>query len=133
MIRRLFDRSTVARFLLGGGLNTALTYLLYLALLLILEYWAAYSISYVAGIVLSYAINRKLVFRVAHSWSSALLFPAIYVVQYLLGLAVVHTWIKIFDLPAPLAPLVAVAVTLPVTFVLSRAVFGLAGPKPPGD
>lgn len=133
MIRRLFDRSTVVRFLLGGGLNTALTYLLYLALLLIFEYWAAYTISYVFGIVLSYLINRKLVFRTAHSWTSALLFPAIYIVQYLLGLAVVHVWVKILDLPAPLAPLVAVAVTLPVTFVLSRAVFGLARPKPRED
>lgn len=133
MIRRLFDRSTVVRFLLGGGLNTALTYLLYLALLLILDYWAAYTISYVSGIVLSYFINRKMVFRAAPSCASALLFPAIYVVQYLLGLAVVHAWIRMFDLPAPFAPLVAVAVTLPVTFVLSRAVFRLAGPKPRGD
>lgn len=132
MISRVVERSTVVRFLLGGGLNTVLTYLVYLILLLVVEYWAAYTISYVCGIVLSYLINRR-VFRANHNWSSALLFPGIYLVQYLVGLAVVHAWVKMLDLPAQLAPLVAVLITLPVTFLLSRAVFGLRGARPRGE
>jgi putative flippase GtrA len=133
VIRRAFERSTVFRFLLSGGLNTALTYLLYLGLLLVLDYWVAYTLSFVAGIALSYLINRKLVFRAARSWLSALLFPTVYLAQYVIGLCVVHVWIKMLVLPAALAPLAAVAVTLPVTFILSRAVFALAGPRQPGE
>lgn len=111
------------RFLLTGGLNTALTYILYLALLSFLPYIWSYSISYVCGIFLAFMLSRFFVFKEHQGLKSALLFPFVYLAQYILGVFVVWLWVKQLSLPESLAPLAAIALTLPLTFVLSRLVF----------
>lgn len=100
--------------------NTGVTYLIYLLFILFLPYAAAYTVTYIAGIFISYFLNSVFVFRARLSIKALLQFPLIYLVQYLLGLGTVFAcveWLKISKL---IAPLVAVAVTIPVTFVLSR-------------
>jgi hypothetical protein len=84
-------------FLLAGGINTALTYGLYLLLLLVMSYPFAYTGSYVAGIFLSYYLNARFVFREPLSLAKALKYPN-----------------------KKIAPLVIVVVTVPATFVMSR-------------
>jgi putative flippase GtrA len=111
------------RFLLTGGLNTALTYILYLALLSFLPYIWSYSISYVCGIFLAFMLSRFFVFKEHQGLKSALLFPFVYLAQYILGVFVVWLWVKQLSLPESLAPLAAIALTLPLTFALSRLVF----------
>ncbi|QXI21348.1 GtrA family protein [Pseudomonas iranensis] len=111
------------RFLLTGGLNTALTYILYLALLSFLPYIWSYSISYVCGIFLAFLLSRFFVFKEHQGLKSALLFPFVYLAQYILGVFIVWLWVKKLSLPDYLAPLAAIALTLPLTFVLSRLVF----------
>lgn len=109
------------RFLAAGALNTGLTYLLYLLLLLALPYRLAYTGSYAAGIVISYALNTWYVFREPWSWKKLMAFPAVYAVQYLLGLLVITALVEWVSIPARYAPLLAVVVTLPATYLLSRA------------
>jgi len=111
------------RFLLTGGLNTALTYILYLVLLSFLPYIWSYSISYVCGIFLAFMLSRFFVFKEHQGLKSALLFPFVYLAQYILGVFVVWLWVTKLSLPEYLAPLAAIALTLPLTFVLSRLVF----------
>lgn len=127
MLNRLRDlpsRSTLVRFLLSGGLNTVFTYGIYLLLLQIVNYKAAYSTAYIAGIILAFMMNRSFVFRAHRGWKSAVLFPFVYLAQYLVGLLVAIGWVEKLGLPPEGAPLAAIVVTIPVTFVLSRAVFG---------
>lgn len=123
-LRAIAAGSSVVRFLISGGLNTAVTYALYLVLLQFLNYRIAYTIAYVAGIVLAFVVNRTFVFRSHRGWRSVVLFPFVYLVQYLAGLTIAVVWIEYFRFPQELAPLAAIVVTLPLTFVLSRAVFG---------
>ena len=78
-----------ARFLLVGLVTTAASYALFVALELVLPYLIAYAIAYVAGIVLSYLLNTRVVFRVARSWSTFLRFPLVYVFQFVLGSSVI--------------------------------------------
>ena len=52
-----------ARFIVSGGLNTFVTYLIYLGLLFILDYRVSYTISYIFGIFISYWLNVKFVFH----------------------------------------------------------------------
>jgi putative flippase GtrA len=52
-----------------------------------------------------------------------MLFPAVYLVQYLVGLLVVFLWVDLFQLRTALAPLASLIITIPVTFVLTRWVF----------
>jgi putative flippase GtrA len=73
--------------------------------------------------LLSYVINWLFVFRMHRGWSSVLLFPFIYLAQYLVSLAVVWAWVDHLGLPKGLAPLLAIAITIPLTYALSRLVF----------
>ncbi|WP_164671025.1 GtrA family protein [Pseudomonas viridiflava] len=118
-----FLKQDYARFLMSGGFNTALTYGLYLVLLMFLSYNVSYTISYVAGILLAYTLNRFFVFKSHQGLRSVILLPLIYLVQYCLSLVILWCWVEKLELDARLAPLVAIALTLPVTFVLSKLAF----------
>lgn len=108
------------RFLLVGAANTVLSYLLYLLLLTFLAYLPAYSIAYCAGIVLSYFLNVHFVFKKRISMSSFLKFPAVYVIQYLLGLFTLWLLVNQLGVSATLAMMAVIIVTIPVTFLFSR-------------
>jgi putative flippase GtrA len=110
------------RFLLSGAFNTALTYALYLVAL---RYWdprLAYTAVYIAGICLAYVLNRLFVFRSHAGWRSAVATPLIYLFQYLVSIAVVQVWISA-GLAAWLAPLPALLLGVPLTYVLTRRSF----------
>ncbi len=111
------------RFLLSGALNTAATYVLYLLLLDALGHRWAYTAAFASGIALAYVLNRVFVFKTHAGWRSLLAMPLIYLLQYALGLAVVEAWVVWLQWPRQLAPLAAVAVTVPCTYVLSRLAF----------
>jgi len=111
------------RFLLTGGLNTCVTYGLYLILLNFFTYTVSYSISYVCGILLAFLLSRYFVFKEHQGLKSVLFFPLVYVAQYLFGLLIVWIWVSVLRLPESLAPLTAVALSLPLTYTLSKFVF----------
>lgn len=123
-LREMVARSSFLRFLISGGVNTAATYAVYLLLLRITDYKLAYTVAYVVGIVLAFVINRLFVFRTHRGWRSAALFPLVYLLQYLVSLGIVWLWVQQWQLPKEIAPLISIAVTIPMTFVLSRFVFG---------
>lgn len=123
-LKSIVRRSSFARFLISGGVNTAVTYAMYLGLLQVIDYKTAYTIAYVTGIMLAFLINRLFVFRTHRGWRSLVTFPFVYLAQYLVGIAVVWAWVAHFHLPAAAAPLLAIVITVPMTFVLSRLVFG---------
>ncbi len=110
------------RFLITGGINTALTYALYLLLLPLLGYLAAYSAAYVIGILVSYWLNSVFVFRQPMSWRSLARFPLVYVVQYLLTAALLWLFVDTLGVDERFALLAAIAVTVPVTFLAARLV-----------
>lgn len=112
----------IFRFLVAGGINTGLTWLLYLLLLIWLRYEAAYALSYVAGIVVSYLISARFVFRQRMRWRAALLFPLVYAVQLALGFVLLKLLVERAGVPQAVAPLLVIALTLPITFLLSRRI-----------
>jgi putative flippase GtrA len=111
------------RFLLSGTFNTAATYGLYLVLLRFLSYRTSYTITYLTGILLVYCLSRYFVFRAKGGMVAAALFPLVYLIQYLAGLSIVSFCVEVLDLSAALAPFAAVALTIPLTFVLTRWIF----------
>jgi putative flippase GtrA len=110
------------RYVAAGAANTLATYLAYLLLLRWMPYAVAYSVVYVAGIALSYFLNARWVFRTAGSWRSFLLYPSVYGVQYLVGLAALYLVVDGLGLPRELAPLIATAATLPLGFLMTRRI-----------
>lgn len=111
------------RFLLSGAVNTGLTYLLYLFLLQWMGARLSYSIAFASGIALSYSLGRVFVFRQPAHAGRGRYFPLIYLLQYLLGLLIVHAWVELLGWPPALAALASICLTVPLTFVLSRWVF----------
>ncbi len=108
------------RFLIVGGLQTALSYGIFLLLNLFLPYPVAYSIAYGCGIFISYFLNVLFVFRENISLASFLKFPLVYVIQYLLGLALLWLFVDRLGLPPAWAMLGVITITVPITFLTSR-------------
>jgi putative flippase GtrA len=118
-----FIDASAPRFVAAGVVNTAATYVAYLALLQVAVYHVAFTLAFVAGILLSYALNARFVFRRPASWRSAWRFPLIYVLQYALGLALVSICVEWLRAPTWLAPLMALVVTVPLTYLAMRKLF----------
>ena len=111
------------RYLAAGGINTLLTYLLYLGLLQMLDYRLAYVLAFIAGVLLSYGLLRHLVFVRPGRRYALLRVAASHLLQLALGLAVVQLWVGWLRGPAWLAPLAAAAVSVPLIFWLQRHIF----------
>lgn len=112
----------VVRFLVAGGLNTGLTFVLYWLLLLVMNYRAAYAISFAAGIIFSYVVNTKFVFQTGFSLRKAVTFPLIYLVTYFAGALVLQLAVGTLGVDARLAPLLSICATLPLTYLLTKLV-----------
>src|SRR5438128_272917 len=90
--RSSFARSF--RFIVIGLVNLVLTYALYLARGLFLSYPAAYTISYACGILISYLLNSRFVFKSPIRISKAAQYPIVYLAQYLLGMALLYLLVE---------------------------------------
>lgn len=112
----------VFRFLVGGVLNLIVSYGGYLLLLHWMHYEAAYVISYIFSICVSYVFSALVVFRQPLRARTALFYPLVYLVQFLLGFILLRALIEILHLPAWLAPLLVSILTIPVTFFMSRII-----------
>lgn len=115
--------SQAFRFVVAGGINTVLTYALYLFLLPSTGYAIAYTISYAAGIGLALLLHARYVFNAAITPRSMVLYPLFYLGQYLLGLAVVSAAVKWFGIAPEYALAISIAINVPLMFMLSRWVF----------
>ena len=108
------------RFLIMGTTNTLVAYAIYLVLLNWLRYELAYGIGYAVGIVIAYAVSAVFVFRKPMRKRSALRFPLVYVSQFLISLGILRLAVEVAHVPEWLAFAIAVGVTIPITFVVSR-------------
>lgn len=108
------------RFIAAGIVNAIVTYPLYLGLLVVVGYQAAYAIAYVVGIVLSYVVNARFVFHAPLRLADFLRFPLVYVVQYVLGAAGLWLLVDLFGMRKEWALAVVIAFTVPIVFALSR-------------
>jgi putative flippase GtrA len=120
----------LAKFIAARVASTVASYLIYLVLLHWMGYALAYFIAYLAGIGLSYVVNAMMVFKQPMTRRSALLFPLIYVVQFLLGMLILRLCIEKLDTPEWLGMAISIVLTLPLAFGLSR--WAMRAPNPPG-
>ena len=115
-------RREFALFVFFGAVNTGLSYGIYLLLVLFVAYPTAYTLSYPLGILISYYLNARFVFREKLRLSKALQYPVVYLVQYLLGLGLLYLLVEVAHLSKFIAPILIVLITVPFTYVLSRYV-----------
>jgi putative flippase GtrA len=120
---RSFLQTRFFRFIVSGVLNSAISYACYLGFLQFFTYQISYSIAYVVGIGTSYLLNRVFVFKAHQGVGSILLLPLVYVFQYIVGLLILWILVEKLGLSSGIAPLVVMAVMIPLTFVLTKIVF----------
>lgn len=112
------------RFLLAGCANTLVTYALYLAGLLVWPYVVAYTLAYAVGILLSYYLNARFVFRVQVRSDRALAFPLVYALQYLAGIGLIGLMVEVFGVDSRVAAPLAVVGTTPLVYGAARVAVG---------
>ncbi|ROO00417.1 polysaccharide synthesis protein GtrA [Pseudomonas moraviensis] len=113
------------KFLIGGGLNTALTYCIYLMLSQLINYQIAYAIAYAAGIVFAYFFNSKMVFKVGHSWLGMVIYPSIYIVQYVISALLLKFLAERMQIDTAIAPIIVIVLLLPCSYLLNKFVLKL--------
>lgn len=118
-----FTENEVFRYIVGGAANVLLTYSIYLLILSVMSYLIAYSVAYIAGIGIAYFLNSRYVFSRRPSVKTALQFPLVYPVQYALGIILLHTLVDVLGTSELYAPFAVVALTAPITFLLTRTIF----------
>ncbi len=94
--------------------------------MVVLAYHVAYAISYAAGILISYVLNSRYVFGVGFSAATFALYPLVYVAGYLAGAVVLEIAVDGWGIPAAVGPLLAICVTLPLTYALTRLILSPA-------
>lgn len=119
-VRQALSNAEFVKFVLVGGANTLLGYVLFALFTPFMHYGIAYSISYVIGVVFGYIASSLFVFHEPLAWRKFMAFPLVYVVQYLIGITLLPLLIEGLRLPPLAAQPVVIAVTLPVTYLLSR-------------
>jgi len=88
-----------------------------------MSYRFSYTISYVFGIGVSYWLNRVYVFKAHQGLVSILMFPLVYVLQYLFGMGVLWFWVDGLALNRVYGPLVVVGLSVPITYILTKFIF----------
>ena len=109
-----------ALFILGGGINTGVTYLIYLGLNIFFTYQIAYLLSYVIGVIFAYWFNSKFVFRVILSWRSFYSYPTVYIIQYFISAIFLEGFIRVFKIKTSFAPLVLAISMIPICYLTNR-------------
>ena len=125
-----------ARFLVAGTLNTVASYAVYLLLLEVVDYRAAYSIAYVAGLAGGYWANARFVFGASAHVATVTGYLLCYGATYAVSLAVLWAAVRYGGVSRPLAMLAALAVAVPLSYALLRINFARharpdAGPESP--
>lgn len=117
-----FLKEEFGRFLVAGAINTALSFSLYLIFNLFFHYQLAYWLAFFLGILFSFWVNSRWVFRAAMNWKTFLAFPLVYLFQYFFGAVLLHILVEILGISEWTSPIVVIVCSVPVTFLMSRFV-----------
>jgi putative flippase GtrA len=116
-------RSQVLRFLVVGGLNTAITYAIFVGLGLVIAPWLAYSIAFAIGLAWTGIGSSRFVFGVAFSIRRVALFIGCYLVVWGVGQLVILLIAPKGVVELLLTSLAVLVVTTPLIFLIGRFVF----------
>jgi putative flippase GtrA len=108
------------KFAVTGVLNTGVYYGTYLVLRSVTYYLAAHLLAIVVSMVFSFFVNCLWTFRIRPTWRKFALWPLTNLTNYVITTVGVVVLVEQLGMDQRIAPLVAAAAAIPVTFLLSR-------------
>ncbi|EHK84000.1 GtrA family protein [Saccharomonospora azurea] len=108
------------RFAAVGVVNTATYVGLYLVLRLVVSYLVAHVVAFALAMVGSYFLNCRFTFRIRPSLRTFLLFPLSNVTNFVVSSVGLYLLVDVLDVNDKVAPLLAAAVAIPVTFLVAQ-------------
>jgi putative flippase GtrA len=113
-----FNLGRIIRFAIVGALNTGTFYVLYLLFEKFLPYFVAYTVAFVLAMIGSYFLNCYFTFKVKPTWKKFLLFPLSNAANYVITSVGLVVLVHALNMNKTIAPLVAAAVAIPITYVV---------------
>ncbi|OQO91139.1 sugar transferase [Saccharomonospora piscinae] len=126
-------RGRLVRFAAVGAVNTATYVGLYLLLRPTMGYLAAHVVAFVLAMVGSYFLNCRFTFRTRPSLRTFLLFPLSNVTNFAVTSAGLYLLVEVFAVNERIAPLLAAAVAIPVTFLVAQSILTQRRTRPTVD
>jgi putative flippase GtrA len=122
------------RFLVLGGSNTIITFVLLAVLAQFIDHAIAYTVVFAAGLAYTTALTGRFVFSAAGSRAKTAAFVGWYLGVYGVGLLIVHLVDRNGDHSGLVVALAVVLVTAPLGFLGGRLIYhrpplGGAGPR----
>lgn len=110
------------RFIIVGILATAIHYVIYILLNLVIISWLAYSIGYGISFLCNFYLSSKYTFKSKASIKKGIGFGISHAINYLIHITLLSVFIKI-GINEDLAPIPVFAIAIPINFILVRFVF----------
>ncbi|MEU1011126.1 GtrA family protein [Streptomyces sp. NPDC088810] len=110
----------ILTFAVVGVVNTATYYCLYLLFLTGFPYLAAHVLAFLLSMIGSFFLNARFTYRIRPTWQKFLLFPLTNVTNFLITTAGVYLIVDVLHAGSRFAPLLASAMAVPVTYLVSR-------------
>lgn len=110
------------KFIGIGGLNTILSYIVYLLLLMLFNYQVSYAIAFLFGILLSFWLNTQYVFQSKRTIKKFTLFPLVYLVQYVTGALLLSVLVEYLNIDKIFGPIIVAVTLLPMTYLMSQKI-----------
>jgi len=121
----------IVRFGVIGVINTAVYYVLYLTLHLVLPFLYAHVIAFVLAMIGSYFLNCWVTFRIRPSWKTFLLFPLSNLANFVFTTVGLQVAVVMLHWDARWTPLPVAILAVPVTYVVAHyLILGRAHRKP---
>lgn len=112
------------RFVIAGGINTALSYGVYWLLLIWLSYQMAYALSWVFGLLLVVVLYPSKVFVGSqNSWKKQSLVAAQYLLVFCAGLGLLSVLVDYLSTPPAWAAILVMGFTTILNFGLMRLLY----------
>ncbi len=112
----------ILRFGITGVLATAIHYLVYYLLMLVLNTSLAFTLGYLLSFVFNYFMSAKFTFRKKASAKNGLGFCCAHIFNYTLQISLLNVFLW-FGISKELAPVPVYCISIPVNFLFVRFVF----------
>jgi polyisoprenyl-phosphate glycosyltransferase len=109
-----------AGFAVIGGVNTSVYYLVFQLANVWLHYLAAYCVSFVVTVAVSFVLNSLITYRIRPTWRAAFRFPLSSLINLVTAGGTLQVGVSVFGLSEDLAALIGGVLATPLSFFLAR-------------